>query len=197
MLDTILQRPFEEHFLSKIARFRFFRKVTPAILTYLGLIVGLLVPISLYLHHPTIALALLLLSGCFDLLDGAVARAQSKASEVGATLDIFFDRIVEFSIILGFALYDPGRAMLCLFMLGSVLLCVTSFLVISLFTIQFPTYKSFNYSPGIIERFEAFLFFAVMIYFPSSFGILSPLFSFLVLFTGIFRVYQFSKRHPL
>lgn len=47
---------------------------------------------------------------------------------MGTILDIIFDRIVEFAIIFGLFTVDPvHRAGIALFMLGSILICVTSF----------------------------------------------------------------------
>lgn len=77
-------------------------------------------------------------------------------------------------------------------MLTSILLCVTSFLVVGIFT-EKQTEKSFYYSPGLIERGEAFFFFILMILFPSYFVLLSSLFILLVLLTTAIRVVQFAN----
>ena len=110
---------------------------------------------------------------------------------MGAILDITCDRCVEFSIILGLYLVDPtSRPFLSFMMLGSVLVCVTTFLVVALFTPN-ESEKGFHYSPGLIERAEAFLFFGLMILFPPLFTPLAALFSILVFLTGLLRIRQF------
>ena len=53
--------------------------------------------------------------------------------------------------------------------------------------------KTFYYSPGLMERAEAFLFFTLMILFPSQFIWLGILFSVLALFTAIQRVFEFRS----
>ena len=43
----------------------------------------------------------LLVSGAFDLLDGALARATNRATSAGAVLDAVADRIADFAILIG------------------------------------------------------------------------------------------------
>lgn len=78
-------------------------------------------------------------------------------------------------------------------MLSSVLLCITSFLVVGIFS-QNTTEKSFYYSPGLIERFEAFLFFSLMMFLPGIFSYLAYAFSGLVLMTALIRMAQFLRK---
>jgi hypothetical protein len=79
-----------------------------------------------------------------------------------------------------------------LLMLGSILICVTSFLVVGIF-LENTSQKSFYYSPGLIERAEAFLFFVLMILFSKAFSILAVIFSILVFLTAALRLYQFAQ----
>lgn len=56
-------------------------------------------------YMPAVAGGILLLaSGFFDVIDGAVARATKQASKKGAFLDSVFDKIAEVSIFAGIAL---------------------------------------------------------------------------------------------
>lgn len=140
------------------------------------------------------------------MLDGSLARHQNKTSPIGAALDITADRLVEFAIILGLFLIDPHkRGLLCLLMLGSVLLCITTFLVVGIFS-ENQSEKGFHYSPGLMERTEAFAFFALMMLFPIYFTPLAAIFSALTFFTAGKRLYEFSpccgrrrrhRRYPL
>lgn len=134
-----------------------------------------------------------MISGFLDTLDGSLARHLKIASPQGAALDIICDRITEFAIILGLYAVDPNtRALSTIMMLGSILICVTSFLVVGVF-VEKSAEKSFFYSPGLIERAEAFIAFAIMILFPSLFTIVSFVFSFLVLITAAVRMHQFFR----
>lgn len=164
---------------------------SPSTITFLGLLSGILIAPLLAMHWNMSALIMLLLSGWFDTLDGSVARHKNETSAWGAVFDIAADRVVEFSVILGLYFYQTDeRALYCLFMLGSILICVTSFLVIGIFTLNTKE-KGFYYSPGMMERGEAFIFFFLMILAPVYFHLLSSLFSILVALTAIVRLWRF------
>lgn len=172
-----------------------FSVLSPITITCIALLAGITVLPLLAMKDSTYAFAALLLSGFLDTMDGSVARFKKQTTPFGAALDITGDRIVEFSVILGLYLFSPEeRALNCLLMLGSILFCVTSFLVVGIFT-QNTTEKSFHYSPGLIERTEAFIFFSIMILFPHFFLPVSYLFSLLVFLTAIARLWQFRVIH--
>ncbi len=143
---------------------------------------------------PYLAFTLLIITGYLDILDGSVARAVGYPSSIGAVLDIVSDRIVEFSVIVGLFAVDPvSRGLICLLMSGSVLICITSFLVVGIF-VPNTGEKSFHYSPGLMERSEAFLFFGLMMLFPSLFMWLGILFVVLVALTAVIRVKEFTTQ---
>ena len=145
------------------------------------------------MQYYVLAVVLLLLSGYLDVLDGTLARLRKTSSALGTVYDIIADRIVEFSVIFGLFILAPNeRAMACLLMLGSVLLCVTSFLVVGIFSDK-KTNKNFDYSPGLIERAEAFMFFIAMILLPKYFLFLAYIFISLVCLTTIARVFEFKR----
>lgn len=171
----------------------FLSKLTPVTLTFCALITGVSVMPLLAMKYLGFAFAMLLLSGFFDTVDGSVARFKNRTTDLGAALDITGDRIVEFSVILGLFLFHPEeRALGCLLMLGSILICITTFLVVGIFT-QNRSEKGFHYSPGLMERGEAFIFFSLMILFPEPFIYLAYLFSALVFGTAIRRLWQFTS----
>ena len=166
-------------------------------MTVVGGIIGVSALPALALGLPLLALGLIVFSGYLDTLDGSLARHQQKTTPHGAALDIVSDRAVEFArLFLGLYCVDPmSRGLPAILMLGSVLICVTSFLIVGLFS-ENSSEKSFHYSPGLVERAEAFLIFAAMILFPSSFIFLTYLFSFLVFLTAAIRMVQFILRGP-
>lgn len=169
---------------------------SPSGITLVGLFAGLLIPFFLWLEWPLASSCALLFSGYCDTLDGTLARMHRKSSPQGAVLDIVSDRIVEAAVIFGLWLVDPlARAGLCLLMMAAVLVCVTSFLVVGIFTENTST-KSFYYSPGIMERTEAFGLFLLMILMPSFFSVTCICFITLVFLTGFFRVHQFVRCKP-
>ncbi|MCJ7443102.1 MAG: CDP-alcohol phosphatidyltransferase family protein [Methanotrichaceae archaeon] len=61
--------------------------------------------VMLYLNNLPLGLALFLMAGAFDLVDGAVARVMNKVTTFGAYIDGILDRYVEFLLYLGLMFY--------------------------------------------------------------------------------------------
>ncbi|KTC84503.1 CDP-alcohol phosphatidyltransferase family protein [Legionella brunensis] len=167
-------------------------RIKPLQVTLFAGILGLLFIPAILLNHTMVAIILLLASGYCDTLDGTLARFQKNTSPLGTAIDIVMDRLVEFSVILGLYLVAPHvRALAVILMLGSMLICITSFLVVGIFTPN-ESNKSFHYSPGLMERAEAFGFFIVMVWYPHYFNGLAFLFTLLVTLTALIRIKQFA-----
>lgn len=194
MIEALLRSKYQQHFVKPIARWLSFHlKIKPANITSLALLSGVLSPVMLYRHHAIFACFLLLVSGYLDSLDGTLARLQSIQTNHGAMLDIMVDRIVEFGVIFGLFIIAPQeRAVTSIWMLGSTLLCITSFLVVAIFTHN-RSHKSFHYSVGLMERAEAFLFFMAMMLLPQWFNSLAWTYIGLVLLTAAHRFISFYR----
>ena len=193
MIDSYYRTPYQTICVDPFVVFLARRNLHPIHLTLAALVFGMIIiPLLMYGFVWT-AIASLLTSGYLDTLDGSLARLRNQTSQTGAALDILTDRIVEFSVVLGLFFVDPPhRGLLCLLMLGSILTCVTSFLVVGIFTAN-DSEKSFHYSPGIMERAEAFLFFLLMIALPSLFPFLAITFTLLVFTTAAIRMKEFIR----
>ncbi len=76
-------------------------RISPNTITTLGLLVSFVVAWVLATGHLFIGGFLVLLSGAFDLLDGALARLTGRVSKFGGILDSTFDRFSEAAILLG------------------------------------------------------------------------------------------------
>ncbi len=190
MLDSYLRNPYQRLLVDPIAA----RLPThPKVITLLACLLGVLT-LPLLPFSKWAAAGVLLASGYLDTLDGTVARMQERASPTGAALDILCDRAVESAVIAGLFLVDPSRGGACIAMLIAILLCVTSFLIVGVFAAN-ESEKSFHYSPGIIERCEAFLFFLAMMLLPHHFFALAYTFAALVALTALVRLVQFLRRH--
>ncbi|NGX50699.1 MAG: Inner membrane protein YnjF [Chlamydiae bacterium] len=193
MIDSYYRSPYQRLFLQPLIERGLFDALSPKSATALALLAGVLIPLFLMAHQSYLAFLSLLVSGFFDTLDGSLARHKNQTSPQGAVVDIASDRLVEFSIVLGLYLYAPlVRGLPCLLILGSVFFCVTTFLVVGIFQ-ENSSEKSFHYSPGIIERGEAFIFFSLMILLPSFFTPLALLFTGLVFLTSFLRIKKFFK----
>jgi len=196
MIDTYFREKYQTLCVEPFLKVKLTQRFHPHILTCLACITGL-VSALLISHFSFLAVFFLALSGYLDTLDGSLARSLQISSPQGAALDIISDRIVEFAILLGLFSFAPHlRALPCLLMLGSILICITSFLVVGIFTTN-SSEKGFFYSPGLIERSEAFIFFSLMIAMPAYFMLLAYLFSGLVFLTAALRMAQFLKKHAL
>ena len=194
MIDSYFRSPFQKLLIDPLARRLI--GIPPNVITLLSCLFGIAVIPLLAFDLPIAAAAALVLSGYLDVLDGTVARLRRETSPFGTVLDICADRLVEAAVIVGLFVVDPSRALLSLLMLASTLLCITSFLVVGIFT-ENDSYKSFHYSPGLIERAEAFLFFLGMILLPTLFVPLATAFTVLVTLTALIRIRQFGSQCKL
>lgn len=120
-------------------------------------------------------------------------RAYKTTAHFGTVLDILSDRLVESFIVIALFIRDPTLAFVCLLMMMSMLVCVSSFLLVGIFS-EKQSEKSFYYSPGLMERAEAFIFFIAMIIFNQFALIIGIVFTLLVLWTTGVRVYEFYKQ---
>lgn len=193
MIEATFRKMYQLICIEPLLSLKFWSKIHPHFITCMACLIGIATLPLLAFGFPNFALSCLVISGFLDTLDGSLARQQNLSSPQGAALDIICDRIVEFAIVLGLNAVDPvSRGMPALLMLGSILICVTSFLIVGIFTSN-SSEKSFHYSPGLMERAEAFIAFSLMILFPSLFHLLAYLFCFLVLATAVIRMAQFFR----
>lgn len=194
MLETHLRSWYQKYWVDPVAHW-LKPYITPNQITGLSGLLGLVIVYLLYQDQGGLAIFTLLISGYLDTLDGTLARLNGCSSDWGAVLDIMTDRWVETCVMTGIWLMSPiANSLGVIMMLGSVLLCVTSFLVVGVFTAN-DSDKSFHYSPGIMERAEAFGFFIAMILCPQQFTLLAITFTVLVLITTGIRLGQFYKQY--
>lgn len=192
MLEGLLRPALQKHVLQGLAQKLAVLGVGPNFITLLAVISGIGCAGSIISGYPYWAIVLLWLSGYLDMLDGSVARL-TQSTPVGTAFDIMADRVVESGVIVALFMVAPdNRGFACLGMMASVLICVTSFLVVGIFSDN-QTNKSFHYSPGLMERAEAFIFFTLMILLPELFSPLAVLFIVLVSLTALIRLFEFQR----
>ena len=75
--------------------------ITPSILTWIGFGLALVTAAIIVTGNILIAGLLILFSGYFDILDGALARYTNKTTKFGAILDATLDRLSEAVLLLG------------------------------------------------------------------------------------------------
>jgi CDP-diacylglycerol--glycerol-3-phosphate 3-phosphatidyltransferase len=76
-------------------------RLKPNTLTWLALAISIIAAGTIATNHLLIGGFLVLLSGLFDILDGALARSTNQATRFGALLDSTFDRISDAVLLLG------------------------------------------------------------------------------------------------
>ena len=84
--------------------------ITPNMVTWLGFLIVLGAAVLVGFGHPFAAGWVMLFSGCFDFVDGALARGTNRVTQFGGILDSTLDRISEAAMligIMGYYLYHP------------------------------------------------------------------------------------------
>ncbi len=200
MIDKWLSKSKLKNSYDNFVQKLFLGRVSPNLITIIGLIIGLLTALTIFLSNLflqlnfiliVISIVLMIISFFFDTLDGALARAKGKTI-FGGILDIFCDRTVEIFIIISIVstnlkdLIYPG-----LFSLGAIILCITMFLLIG------GAYNSeeindkkkvIYYHGGLMERSETLIFFLAIVIFYFWRIILLWTFAILVFITALLRL---------
>ena len=163
--------------------------MTPNNITVIGFLIGLLPFVFIYAEKPLIAVAFLWASGFFDAVDGEMARISGNSTLWGTLMDVTFDRLVELGVILAIALKYPQFRLELLFLTAAMILSLTIFLTVGALS-QNKGSKSFYYQPGVAERTEGFIFFTLMILIPKHIGLISNIFSILIVITAFQRMIE-------
>lgn len=188
MLDTHA-RKYVNPIIELGAEFLLKLKLTPNNVTILALLLGVSTSIFLYFDMQIIAVTLLWVSGYLDAVDGAMARRSNSASSFGTLLDIVSDRIVEVSIVLVLGLKFVDVRYNLIVLTVCILMSMTIFLTVGALS-EKKGVKSFYYQAGVAERSEGFIFFSLMILIPSYLGIITNIFSILIIITAIQRFWR-------
>lgn len=191
MLDTHA-RKYVNPIIELGAKFLLKLKLTPNNVTILALLLGIATSIFLYFDMQIIAVTLLWVSGYLDAVDGAMARRSNSSSSFGTLLDIVSDRIVEVSIVLVLGLKFVDVRYNLIVLTVCILMSMTIFLTVGALS-EKKGVKSFYYQAGVVERSEGFIFFSLMILIPSYLGIITNIFSILIIITAIQRFLE-AKR---
>lgn len=201
MLDNWLSKSRFKKGFEKVVQKIFDKRISANILTIIGLILGIFSALLIFLSKKLqyefgliiLAVFVMCLSFFFDAVDGPIARLEGQ-SIFGGILDIFCDRIVETSIIIAIISTDPQILMWPgIFLLASIVLCVTMFLVtggiMSVENLEEKN-KVIYYRKGLMERSETFIFLLLItiLFFGVWRFILLWLFAVLVFITAILRL---------
>ena len=106
-------------------------RLKPNTLTWCALAISLIAAATIATNHPIIAGLLVLISGLFDILDGALARSTNQTTRFGALLDSTFDRISDAILLLGllaFYIMSGGTMEIVLVFLALIASFLTSYI---------------------------------------------------------------------
>ena len=139
MIDKWLSKTKFKEGYEKFVRKIFLGRISANQLTIMGLVIGLIGSLFIYLGsvYTELMITLIALSVIFtiisfliDTLDGSVARFEGPTI-FGGILDIFCDRLVEVSIIIAIVATDPLNLVWPgMFTLAATVLCISRFLII-------------------------------------------------------------------
>lgn len=202
MIDETLRQTKDEIFIP-FAR-AIGDKVHPIQITLLGGGVGLLSALAGLQGNYTLGLVLWLGNRFLDGLDGAVARACGKQSDLGGYLDTLTDFVMYTLVPFALVMHNPAMDSLIMlgFLLGTFYINSAAFLYLSailerrnqttglqhtkkLTTIVMPR--------GIIEGTEAILFYSLFFVFPGQLTVLFGLLGLLVIATSIQHIIWASR----
>ena len=105
-------------------------RLKPNTLTWLALAISIIAAGAIATNHLLIGGFLVLLSGLFDIMDGALARLTNQVTRFGALLDSTFDRISDAVLLLGLLvlyLISGGTAEIVLIFLALIGSFLTSY----------------------------------------------------------------------
>jgi CDP-diacylglycerol--glycerol-3-phosphate 3-phosphatidyltransferase len=93
------------HITEPLVPFLIRRQITPTTLTWIGFAISLGAAALIATGHLLLAGFVVLVSGFFDMLDGALARHSNQVTRFGAVLDSTLDRVSEAVLLLGVLIF--------------------------------------------------------------------------------------------
>lgn len=140
------------------------------------------------------ALGLLIIARLGDALDGVIAR-QTEPTRFGAYLDICTDFVFYSAFVVAFGFYRPDEfAIPALVLVFSFVATGTTFLAFAIqhasdasIRLDLPK-KGFYYLGGLVEGTETYIFFLIMLLWPSMFPLWAYIFAILCIVTAFLRV---------
>ncbi len=191
MLDHVL-RQHKASALRPVARA--LRLLSPNTFTFTGLLVGLGAAFAAASGSYSLGVVLWILNRLLDGLDGEIARASGRQSDLGGYLDILADYIIYAAVPAGLAYAGAaGFGYLSLtLLLSSFYLNAASWMYLAALLEKRRAQARYSTSivmpGGLIEGTETGLFYTAMLLFPSAFSTLSLTMAALVFATVVQRL---------
>ena len=163
MLDSIMgASPAIQRIQSGGARALHSIGITANGATIAAAVIGVVAGIAFAFERVGIGIAMLAISAAFDALDGTIARQFGGVSTpYGGVMDLCFDRVVEAAVMIGIVWQHRELDFYALLLVASWYVNITVFLAVGA-AVERRGPKLIDYPPGILERTEALIFFAVL-----------------------------------
>jgi len=200
MIDKWLSKTKFKEGYEKVVRKVFLGRISANQLTIIGLVIGLIGSLFIYLSSVYTELSITfivsaviftIISFLIDTLDGSVARFEGPTI-FGGILDIFCDRLVEVSIIIAIVATDPSSLVWPgMFTIAAMVLCISMFLIVGGIIKRDESDKNskvIRYQGGLMERSETFFFLLAAIILIPWRSLVLWIFAILVFLTAVLRL---------
>lgn len=189
-------RPVIDPALNAVARQLAKTGISPNAVTLTGFGIGLAAFAALFFQNYLLAAALIALNRISDGLDGALARAEKRVSDLGGFLDIVTDFVFYAGIVFFFTLGQPETALAGGFLIFSFIGSGVSFLGYAIIaagrgiTSEKQGKKSFFYVAGLAEGTETVAALLLICLVPQYFTVIALVFGTACWLTAAGRVLQ-------
>lgn len=190
MLDTHGRKYFQP-LIYQVARVFMKYNFSANQVTVIAFLLGISTGVFAFYGMGVIGVAIMWISGLLDAVDGTIARERGS-TPFGTVLDMTFDRLVEIAVILGLAMRYPEQQFELLLLTCSIIFSMTVFLTTGMMA-EKKGQKSFYYQAGVAERTEGFIFFSLMLLFPTYLQGITLIFFALIVFTALQRMREAAR----
>jgi CDP-diacylglycerol---glycerol-3-phosphate 3-phosphatidyltransferase len=91
--------------IDRIVRWLALARISPNVLTFLGLVINICAAYLFAMGHFRWAAAVVIGAGLFDMVDGRVARATDRVTRFGGFFDSVLDRYSDLALLIGLLVY--------------------------------------------------------------------------------------------
>jgi CDP-diacylglycerol--glycerol-3-phosphate 3-phosphatidyltransferase len=91
--------------IDRIVRWLALARISPNVLTFLGLVINICAAYLFAMGHFRWAAAVVIGAGLFDMVDGRVARATDRVTRFGGFFDSVLDRYSDLALLVGLLVY--------------------------------------------------------------------------------------------
>lgn len=167
--------------------------LSPYLVNMLYLASGIAVLPLMLLGLTKMALSALWLSYLLGITSGIIVASKEPLNPLNTLYDMLSACVIDFAIIFGFYLLNPGIiAWISILILASSLIVLTTHLVIGILAAQ-PSWQLCYRSYGLLDRLEIFVIFSVLLIFPITYGVLGVVLAILLLCTAALKILEFQR----